>query len=314
VTLYSYDISSAYPFHASQLLDLRDCSFTPSTTLDLSAYYGFLVGDFTVYPDSTYAHFTPFLTDRGDGVLVNFVGTVPDYHCTLDEVRTLYRYELGEFRLKHGWFIHPLGGVRPRHPFKAIVELNFERRNDDQLKSYLLKRVLTGLVGKMLETRKDSEGNVLEYGELYNPIYHAICTTRTRLQVFDFIVNNDISREELVHIGVDGVKATKYIPLPPKAPLGRWRCSGEEPAIVLSPGAVATLSRNFKRTGYVELLVDLLKRPKAYKYGRDRDIDLRNLFLNQTREFDELPRTGEELLGKHYLSNPVTVGEAPVRA
>lgn len=313
MNLYSYDIASAYPYHASKLVDLRDCTFSRSTSLDNTAYYGFLVGDFTVYPDSPLAYCSPFITDRGDGTPVNFTGTVHDYPCLLDEVRFLSRYSLGEFKLKYGWLVHIQNGVRPRFPFKLLMEDLYSERSSDsntdrqksELRSYLVKRVMNGLIGKMLEVRKDKDGNIIEYGELYNPIYHALCTTRTRLQVFEFIVENGITREELVHIGVDGVRATKYLPLPKKAPMGKWRCSSEEQAAILSPGAVLTADRNFKRTGYVDFVVQCLSHPSATKLGVDGDIDLKNLWMNQNRVFPELPKRAGDLLERKYLSEPV---------
>ncbi|MDD4984324.1 MAG: hypothetical protein PHQ43_00845 [Dehalococcoidales bacterium] len=303
--LYSYDISSAYPYHASQLIDLRDCEFHRSTTMDSTAYYGFLVGDFTVYPDHPLAYCSPFITDRGDGTPVNFVGTAYDYPCLLDEVRTLYRHGMGDFNLKHGWFVKPYNGVRISFPLQKLMAGLYASRSQSELTSYISKRIMNGLIGKMLETRKDAGGNVTGYGELYNPIYHSICTTRTRLQVFDFITQHGISRPELVFIGVDGVKATRYIPLPNQAPMGKWRCSGSESAVVLSPGAVITPSRNFKRVGYAELMAECYARPSASRLGVNKSdlIDLRRLWVNQTRVFEGLPKTARELVSSRFLSN-----------
>ena len=104
---------------------------------------------------------------------------------------------------------------------------------------------------------------------------------------------------------MDGVKATRYIPLPSRVQMGRWRDAGSQSAIILSPGAVITPTRNFKRTGYADLLVQLLKQPAASKFGRDGDIDLRRIFLNQNRNFSKLPHTGRALLDNRYSSEPV---------
>jgi hypothetical protein len=179
----------------------------------------------------------------------------------------------------------------------------YSGRNGSALKSYLLKRVMNGVVGKLLESRKDNDGNIIEYGSLYNPIYHALCTTRTRLRVFEFIVQNNITQDELVFIGVDGVKSTHYVSLPFRSSMGKWRCSGNEPAIVLSPGAVITNNRNFKRTGYAELWSECMAHPGSYKLGIGGDIDLHKLWLNQNRVFGSLPGTARELLGKIYQSD-----------
>lgn len=319
--LYSYDISSAYPFHASQLIDLRDCTFRQTYDIK-SAYYGFLIGDFHVDPNSQYAYCSPFITDRGDGTPVNFTGTAHDYPCLLEEVRTLFRYNMGSFDFKSGWFAYPSNGVRPRRPFKELMDTLFLERElpygisntntyraKGELKSYLLKRVMNGIIGMMLQTFKDKDGNITEYGKLYNPIYHSICTTRTRLQVFEFIVQNEISREELVLVGVDGIKATKHIQLPQRAPMGKWRCQGEEQAVVLSPGGIITNDRNFKKTGFTEFVVECLEHPQASKLGVDEKdpVDLKKLWVNQNRQYPELPERAGDLMERTYLSEPVEI-------
>ncbi len=308
--LYSADLSSAYPANAAQLLHLDDLTFTESNILDLSAYYGFLVGDFTVYPNHPLAFCSPFITDQGDGTPINFVGTHRNYPCLLDEVRTLYRYDMGKFKLKHGWFGYPKKGVHPRQPLKETMEYFYSKRGNGTnllsiLKSYLLKRVMNGMIGKMLEIRKDNMGNIIEYGDMYNPVYHSLITGRTRLQVFDFLVQNNISKSSLVHVGVDGVKITKDLNLPKQVGMGKWRNAGCESAVVLSPGAIISESRNFKGIGYPEFVTQLYSKPQASKYGINGDIDLRNLFLTQTRKFDKLPRTGQDLLDNQYLSSPI---------
>jgi len=313
--LWGYDLSSAYPAEAAKLLHLGDCAFLRATELNLSAYYGFLVGDFTVYPDHPMAYCSPFLADRGDGIPINFTGTEHDYPCLLDEVRTLYRYNMGEFKMKRGWFVSPTSGVRPRRPFKELVEVLYILRGggspeNSKLRSYLLKRVLNGLIGKLLESRRDEKGNVIEYGDLYNPIYHSLCTTGTRLRVFDFIVQNNITREQLVHVGVDGLKATCDLGLPEEASLGNWRQTNEAPAVVLSPGAIISLSRNFKSTGYIDFFAETILHAGASIFGvsRKNPIDLRTLFLNQNRYFSRLPRTAGELMsGESYFSDPICV-------
>ena len=304
--LYNYDISSAYPYEASNLIDLRDCTFrrsdTVSSSLLDSAYYGFLVGSFTVNPDHPLAFCSPFLAPNRDGFLTNFTGTVHDYPCLLEEVRTLYRHEMGSFKLDRGWFISPSNGVRPRFPFKQFMQEMFALRGDDDLSSYLVKRVMNGVIGKMLETRKDSQGNITDYGDLYNSIYHALCTAGTRLRVFDFIVKNRISNVELVHVGVDGIKTTRAIDIPAASKMGAWRSSGQDSCFVLSPGGIVSSSRNFKSIDYETMLTWCLEHPGASSLSPS-DFDLRRLFLNQTRDFSTLPKTAGSLLHDRFISS-----------
>jgi len=304
---HSVDIASSYPSNAAQLLDLRDCSIEPTQLLegDGAATYGFLVGKFTVYPDHPMAFCSPFLADRGDGTLVNFTGTAEDYPCQLSEVRALYRHNLGEFQLDHGWFIKPREGITPRLPFQAMMPKFYQSRSQSPTASFFLKRVMNGVIGKLLETRVDGTGVITAYGDLYNAIYHAIITTATRLRVFDFLVSHAVTPAELIHIGVDGIELTRHIALPEKAEMGEWRYSGVHPMIVLSPGAVITPKRNYKRTGYAELLEQLQNHPAASKFGKDGDIDLRDLFALQQRQFENLPMTGNDLLRERYQSASV---------
>ena len=304
--LYNYDISSAYPYEASNLIDLRDCTFRRSDTLSdsllNSSYYGFLVGSFTVNPDHSLAFCSPFLAPNRDGFLTNFTGTVHNYPCSLEEVRTLYRHNMGSFKLDRGWFISPANGVRPRFPFKQFMQDMFALRGDDDLSSYLVKRVMNGVIGKMLETRKDAQGRITDYGDLYNSIYHALCTAGTRLRVFDFIVKNQISNVELVHVGVDGIKTTRAIDIPTASKMGAWRSSGQDSCFVLSPGGIVSSSRNLKNIDYDTMLTWCLEHPGASSLSPS-DFDLRRLFLNQTRDFGALPKTAGSLLHDRFISS-----------
>lgn len=272
--------------------------------MDENAHYGVLVGRFTVYPDAKYAFCSPFLEDRGDGVLVNFTGTRENYICLLDEVRRLYWHNLGEFQLNYGWFIKPRKGVEIPYPFNQMMLKFFQSRAESPIASFFFKRVMNGLIGKLLETRKGSDGRISRYGDLYNPLYHSLITTATRMRVFEFIVNHNITREELVHIGVDGIKMTRHFPLPTRVEMGNWRSAGSQPTFVLSPGAIVNTARNYKQTGYDELLEQIKARPNTSMYGNNGDIDLKLLPMNQSRVFPDLPKTGRALLSKSYLSSP----------
>jgi hypothetical protein len=302
--LFCADIASAYPSSASNLLDLRDCSLIKSDVMDEGAYNGIVVGDFTVNPDAQYAFCSPFLADRGDGVLVNFVGTRENYACLLSEVRTLYRCNMGEFHLKYGWFIRPNKSRYSRMPFHKMMSQFYKARSQSATASFFFKRIMVGIIGKLLETRKNPDDTVKEYGELYNPLYHSIITSDTRLKVFAFLVGHNITKEELVHIGVDGIKITRHISLPTQVYMGQWRSIGSQPTIVLSPGAIINTTRRFKGISYSEIIEEINKCPHALKYG---DIDLRRIDKKQIREFPNLPSTGQDLINESYFSNPLVL-------
>jgi len=310
-SLWKADISSAYPQAASFLPDLRECSICESTGVNLLANFGVLVGDFTVYPDHPYAFCSPFLADRGDGVLVNFTGTAKDYVCTIDDVRVLSQYKMGEFRFKRGWLVY---WREPPRPFHNVMHQLFDLRGASPLRSHLLKRVMNGIVGQLLETRRGDRGCVVEYGEHYNPIYHAMITNSVRLRVFDQLVQQGITEDELVHVGVDGFRTIRQLSLPDSAPMGEWRCAGEESAFVLSPGAIISSDRRFKWTDYSDLLSECKSRPASYLLGKNSDdpINVRHLFLRQTRSFPKMPKNAGDLLGV-FGSEPLTLPSTKVR-
>lgn len=304
--LWKYDLSSAYPYAASLLPDLRDCTIRKAEGSDILADAGFLVGDFTVYPDHPFAFCSPFLVDRGDGALVNFAGTVRNYECTLDDVWFLYFYGMGEFHFKRGWLIH---WDQPRRPFAAAMHQLYGLRGESPLRSHLLKRVMNGVVGQLLESRRGAGGCITEYGKNYNPIYHAMITNPVRLWVFKALMDQRIAEDELVHVGVDGFRVTRQLPLPETSPMGSWRCAGSGSAFVLSPGAIVSPGRNFKRTSYHDLFLECGIKPAAYLLGRDRKdpINVRQLFLRQIRGFPKMPERARDLLTRVYSSEPVNL-------
>ncbi len=304
--LYSYDLSSAYPSIAVSLPDLRDCELVPSNQLNLSKMLGFVYGDLYIDPESEYAYCSPVLTRLPDGQLTNAVGHLPTDYYALDTVRHVCRYGMGEFRCKSAWYIHPRGGVRPRFPFRQVMTELFQRRTWSDLASYFLKRVMNGLIGKMLEVRSSGDGTV-RYGELYNPVYHATILAGSACRVADFIIHNRIGVKELIHVGVDGVKSTKELTLPPVAPMGQWRKSGPDSAIILSSAGVYTPDRSPQGVSLPLFQAMLEAHPKAGKFSFGSwDIDLRALPARQNREYAKLPKTGGQLLGEKYLSEPVT--------
>jgi hypothetical protein len=326
--LYSYDISSAYPYEASQLTDLRDCDFTFSANLDLSALYGLVYGDLYINPQSKYAYCSPVLTRLPDGQLTNAVGHLPTDYYSLDLIKHIYKYGMGRFSCDGAWYIHPRDGIEPRYPFKGLMEQFFAQRTPDnspysinvvntcradvkakaELQSYFVKRIMTGLVGMMLQTKKLPD-NVIKYGELYNPIYHSIILARTACRVSEFIIKNGITQSELVHVGVDGVKATKYIPdIPTTAGMGQWRCSGSQPTIILSPAGIWTSERSPQNVPLGILQALFGAKPSSSRYAFDGwEVDLRTLPAKQNRRFVKLPKTGGQLLGNQYQSEPVVI-------
>jgi len=308
--LWRADIASAFPAKASNLPDLRECSIEETTDeRDLmKAQAGFAIGDFYVRDDHPYSFCSPFMTENEDGVPVNFVGLKRDYSCSLDDIRTLYELEMGKFTLRKGWAIN---WDKPNYPLRDPMNTLFGLRGDDPLQSYLLKRVMNGIIGRLLEVRRDKDGGLIEFGNNFNPLCHAMITNPVRHKVFHTIVEQGITEWELARVCVDGLYSTRRLSFPATAPMGEWRSEGSVPAFILSAEQVITPDRKIKGTTYDDLLLECASRPTAYLLGKDSEdpIDLKTLFLRQNRYFPSLPETAEDLLLKEYNSSTILMEE-----
>lgn len=327
---FDYDLSGAFPGIAAQLLDLRDMYYRKSTALDETAYYGFVKGKLRIYPESRWSFCHPLMIRVGT-MLANPVGNYPEDYYTLNEIRYVHRYGLGEFKLKDGWFLKPIGGVRPRQPFKDTMDDLYSQRSRSSLASSVGKYMANGLIGKLREKRRTEDGGEV-YGDLHNPIYHALITSETRLRVFDFLVQHDVQPTELVHIGVDGCKLTRHIFLPASGRgLGTWKCLGAKPTIVLSPGKVYVGNKHPGSLYYQDVVDMIQDHPSRNHYekvvehrttlaqavsagdlssvGELRDvptsIDFNTLQLDVDRVFGKLPKTGAALLDRTYQAEPI---------
>lgn len=325
--LHSYDMTAAHASFAAKLLDLRDFRFHKSNSLEEKAYSGFVRGKLTIDPDADYAFCHP-VTMRIGTTSANPIGKYPEDYYYLDTIRNIYRYRLGTFKIKDGWYI--VMSHSPHHqPFKNCMSKLYSLRSQSSLASSICKRTATGIVGKLIEHHTSEKDPTKEiYGELYNPLYHSIITNETSLAVFRFLVENNVKPEELVTVGVDGCRLTRDIPLPTTTDMGQWRHSPPIPTIVLAPDRIYSTDRN-GRLPYSILLSLITDRPRSNTYSLPlkrtvtlaqavamKDIsavgtivdssvtvDFNTLHLDQDRDFSKLPKTGEALLSNKYMSS-----------
>lgn len=304
--LWSYDLSSAYPAVAADLIDLRDCDFVRSKKVVDSARYGLLYGSLYINPDHPFSHSSPALIRRADGTLVNGVGHLPDDYYTIDTVRHCIDYYDGDFKVIDGWYMKPYSNVRPRYVFRDVVDACFVKRSVSSTASFFLKRVMNGMIGRLLEIHKDDKGNVREYGKLFNSIYHATILTRAANKVSRFIIENELSPQELVVVAIDEVKTTRYLPIPEIPSLGKWRSKGESPTIVLSPSLIYTPTRAPGGMNYYHLRSILEAFPGRRTYELDGwSMGIPSLKARQNRVFSgKFPKTGRDILTNKYISSP----------
>jgi len=253
-------------------------------------------------------------------------------YITLDEVEHMRRWGYGDFKLCNGWFIRA-GNDRPmEHPMDVL----YTKRGRDMLSDKFIKRVANGIIGMFLQTYQDGK-----LGNLYNPIWHAVVTSRVRLKGADFL-NTYGATDSLIHFGTDGCLLDRPVAsgggsggiLDWNNGMGSWRFIGSEPTFVLSPGLLFAGSRHPKGINHDLLMSMVTEHPRKSSYqaklprrvtlaeavaandmsilGSTQDfystVDLHTLHLNQDRVFDGMPRTGQSLLNNKYRSEPVALG------
>jgi len=327
--LYDWDKTSCYMALASKLYDLRDCEFWKSDVLgkrEQGASCGLVRGSFYIYPDGEYSHCSPIVSMVVNDLPGNPVGRIPVDVYSLEEVRTVERYGIGEFDFIDGWFIKPMNGVSPRFPFKSIMNYLYQKRAISPLASSIAKGIGNQIVGKLIQRRESDDS-------IRNEVYHALITSGARCEITKFLVDNSIKADELVSIQTDGVRTTKVLLESTSNGLGAWRCNGSFPTIVVSPRKVYCQDKKPYRITYSDILEMVNGHPQSDRYSKKAErhitlaqakamgdiyrvgeyalaparFDLLGLEVEQCRVFSDLPKTGKQLITSRYSSEPVVL-------
>ena len=329
--IFDYDCNAMYSSVASNLLNIRELEFWKSdaySSREQGAYYGFLRGRLYLDPSADYIHCSPIITDlsRLPGNPAGDFGA--DYYLTLDELRLIERNNWGEFQMKDGWFLKPYAGVRPTRPFQGIMDYLYQKRYKSELASSIMKGVANQLIGKLIETRVDGD-----YGELRNDIYHALILSQARVKVAEFLIQNEVQKDELVAVQTDGVRLSRHVQVKGSG-MGSWRCNGSQPTIVASPYKVYCQDKKPGHLTYDHIVEMVREHPMSKYYARTvkhrttlrqaiqqddigkvgelddlpAHLDLIGITREQNRVFSKMPKTGAGLLGSTYSSDPIILG------
>jgi hypothetical protein len=178
---YEYDISSAYPYEISRLIDIRGAQVNYSKRYNPDAFYGFL--------------------------RVRIHHKDPSYHLPCGLYKKLRIYPIGVYYLtitKQEYdYIHaeiPRSAVsieildavwlsrrRRTYPYREVFnelyDLKTEWKKKDRLRSNNYKIVMNGYYGKMAQCLYDKENDLYKSGKGWNPIYASVITANTRIAV-----------------------------------------------------------------------------------------------------------------------------------
>lgn len=323
--IFDYDVRSCYPAIACSLPDMRDLTYWSTESLgdrERAALLGVACGRLSLN-DS--ADCSPIIGMVGE-LPGNPLGDLPEDCYTIQEINFILNNKLGTFQMVDGWFAEAKPGVTPRLPFKNVMTVLYRKRAISPLAGSITKSIANSLVGKLIETKVSGE-----YGVLRNDLYHATITSSARVQVAQFLLDNQVRADELVCVQTDGVKLTRDIKLSDGG-MGCWVNKGSSPTIVFSPYKVYSKDAKPYRLTYADVIGMINDHPLSERYEKKvshrltlvqairqhndaslvgtmletpDSIDLIALDLEQNRLYRKLPHTGKALISGKYRSEPI---------
>lgn len=331
---YSYDVSSSYGKWLSEVRDFANAEYIPYSK-DYSSKHvkdiiagnitGFFEVELTINKD---VKIHPFAYVNANGDVIYPIGTFNTY-LTLEELLSIYKYKVGTFKIVGGWYVK---FNNYKKPMENIVKRLFDMRQLGEIENDLCKGIIVGYVGKTnAQFEKDKTSAT------YNPMIAGWIYAQARLQVFDFIMQNELA-DSVIAISTDGVMSTKQATktlISKDKSLGTWRENEPCPALVLSPGWIIYKDKKPHSITY-DMAMDAIKsNPKTnhYKISMDKritlfeaveilhdinmvgeitehhnTIDLVEIKMSQDRIFKAFPNSGKSLLSnKVYDSEPIKV-------
>jgi len=320
---YDYDINSAYPSELAKLIDIRLGRWEKADHIVPEAKYGFCKGLVTVT-----APFSPVIYNTGEGH-PNLTPTGSwNTYLTKRKIEFIEKWHLGTFKVEDGWFWIPekeelvLGWtIRSLHGIKEY---------STGIKREVIKRIMSGIWGKFLQTGGDG------FGDFFNPVYGAEVENNTSLNVAEFALANGIMP---IHVAVDGLISPKPIErakLGGGSEIGNWKLTAEAPCVCAGSAAVAL--KGTEKTGdfsldYDWLVKQIREKPEAREYimrklspitmavalqdweknkiGTLREtVKIVSAGRDIKRCYKEFPACGADLLSRSYTSVPWDVSMA----
>jgi len=204
---YEYDITSAYPYHISNLYDLTLSRHFRSAKYYKDATYGFL----KVTIDNREGKYLPCgikrkqLKIKGDSAkkeLRIYPAGIYTLHCTKEEYEFMTQELNLDVKIHDAWWIKCL---LPKKIYKERTEnifaLKSKYKNKDDMLYSVTKIMANSFYGKTVQLIEDWKG-VFNAGQGFNPIYGSIITANTRIQVARL---QNLYKEDCLAVHTDSV-------------------------------------------------------------------------------------------------------------
>ncbi len=316
---FDYDITTAYGSRLAKLLDTRRGTWVKDTTIPDKAVYGFAEGMLNVT-----APFHPFMVKETEDYSYTPIGARPD-QLPLSMIRLLHKHNLGTFDIQKGWWWIPSERLPRYEPLKGVVShLHSIRSQSEGLKKAIIRQMLAGIWGRMVEVRKN------KLGKLFNPVWGSIVENDIKCQVCDTCLSaNTIP----LLVAVDGVITDRPLPIQEGSEMGAWRLSHSGKCIIISSGVVGFEGKQGAEEfalHYEWLHEQLSEHPDQTEYAMVKYSPLTLAKALQTNQFNQLgelqkanrrivigkdykrlwsdyPQNGDDLLSHHYQSTPIDI-------
>jgi hypothetical protein len=287
--------NSAYGSVLACLVDTRPShgKWVKSNEPPKNAFYGFAEGMLEVT-----APFHPFIVKQDEEFTYTPIGSHLD---TLPKnmIDLLYKHKLGTIDIKKGWWWVPTEGKPLYEPLKGVItHLQKIRSESDGLKKAILRQMIAGIWGRMLEIRKE------KMGDLFNPVWGSIVENEIKCQVTDTCLSNNITP---LLVAVDGVITDKPLPIESSLEMGKWRLSHKGKCIIVSSGVVGFEGKQGAEEfalSYEWLHDQLTSNPKKSEYVMEKYSPLTLAKAIQTDHLDKLGELQEAhrviRIGKDY--------------
>ena len=194
--VYVYDIKSAYPSIIAELIDYSKGHWEKTSKFDESAYNGFYLCNIRSYEKIV----SPFMQK------VNTLNIYPNgqfmQYLSKSEIDFILKhFDRVEIDIIKGWQFYEFKEI---YPFKDEVERIYmlkETEKDEDIK-YCYKIILNSFYGKTIQTAGGKTGKV------FNPIYAADITGKTRLKLLQFGLKHF---DEIIGFSTDSIATTQRL-------------------------------------------------------------------------------------------------------
>lgn len=281
--IYQHDIKSAYPYQIADLIDLTAGKWEKITGFNPSAYYGFyhvqldekpqsiaLTNDYFKFETRNIAHYST-------GKQTTFLSQA-ELQYYLDQNR-------GSFHVIDGYCYTPYEEIKP---FSIIRRLYEERKRGDQ-QNYAFKIMMNSLYGKFLQMTP--QGEYFKTGNLFNPVYAAIITANTRLEL---LKKSEGAEDSVIMYLTDSILSDKKL-CSTSETLGEWNYEGHGEGVVLGSGVYSIVGekqknrfRGFNKGKNLFELLQEHKRAKEIKVIQHRPQGIAESILHKAKNWENM--------------------------